>query len=99
MVRSAVAGIVSAAQSLINRRNPGLLVISAGATRASFDEPLVTAIHEALAVEGRRNRGLVGVSALLPRLGLSEKRQLRFGWAFYPIANRHHTANTVVSPG
>ena len=98
-LRGAVAEIVAAAQSLINRRNPGLLVISAGATRGSFDEPLVTAIHEALAVEGRRNRGLVGVSALLPRLGLSDKRELRFGWAFYPIANRHHTANTVVTPG
>ena len=88
-LRSAVTASVTAAQSRINLRHPGLLVLSAGAARSAFDQPLVEAINDAVQSHGSRNRGLAAVCAIMPKLVETEKpNEARFSFAFYPIANR-----------
>jgi len=88
-LRSAVMEAVAASQARINLRRPGLLVLSAGAVRSAFDQPLVEAIHLAVQARGSRNRGLAGVCAIMPKLVETEKpNEARFSFAFYPISNR-----------
>jgi hypothetical protein len=89
-LRAAVLDAMETSQGRINRRHFGLLVLSAGAVRSAFDQPIVDAINDAMQAHGRRNRGLGGVSVIMPKLLATDlPNAARFGFAFYPVGNQH----------
>lgn len=91
--------MLAAAQARINRKHPGMLVVSPGATKSAFDQPLVDAINLALGLLGRRNRGLAAMCVIMPRMLTTERgNEIRFGYSFYPMPNRHYIANQIVMP-
>lgn len=95
-IRGAVIEALEAAQSRINPRHPGILVLSAGSVRYEFDQKLVDAIQLALRTEGRRHRGVAAIAAILPKILPADRPDaVNFAWSFYPIANQRHTAATV----
>jgi hypothetical protein len=86
----AVSQVVAAAQSRINLRNPGLLVLSPGNALPGFDEALIAAVKEAMAGLGRRNRGLMAVAPVVLRLQATpDPAAVRFGYGIFPVPNRH----------
>jgi hypothetical protein len=93
-LRAAVSDSMAASQARINLRRNGLLVLSAGAARSAFDQPMVDAISESVQAHGRKYRGLGGVSVILPKLLATERpNEARFSFAFYPVGNRHFTGS------
>jgi len=99
-LRSAVIEAMASVQGTINRLRPGMLVLSCGASEGTFDQLLVDAIVSAVASHGKRHRGLAAVSAIFPKVSLTGKhREARFGYSFYPIANRNHSIGQSVRIG
>ena len=90
-VRAAVLEAMASVQGSINRLRPGILVLSAGASEGRFDQMLIDTINAAVASHGKRYRGLAAVSAIFPKVAVTgQRREVRFGYSFYPIANRNH---------
>jgi hypothetical protein len=99
-VRAAVLEAMASVQGRINRLRPGILVLSAGASDGPFDQMLIDTINAAVGTHGRRHRGLAAVSAIFPKVGLTgQRREVRFGYSFYPIANRSHSIGRSVRIG
>ncbi len=99
-LRAAVADRIAAAQSRINLRNPGLLVLSPGSALAGFDEALIEAVQHALHAAGRRNRGLMAVAPTVLRLqALPDPHAVRFGYGFFPTPNRHYGGDSLLQAG
>ena len=99
-LRGAVADAIGAAQGHINLRNPGLLLLSPGTAMGGFDEALIEAVTAAVASVGRKNRGLMGVAPIVLRLQpLPDPHAVRFGYGFFPIANRHYRGETPLQIG
>jgi hypothetical protein len=99
-VRAAVIEAMASAQGSINRLRPGMLVLSAGASEGMFDQLLVDSIAAAVASHGKRHRGLAAVSAIFPKVSLTGRhREARFGYSFYPVANRAHSIGRAVRIG
>jgi hypothetical protein len=94
---AAVSESMAAAQSRINLRNPGLLVLSPGIALAGLDERLIEAMTTAMQNNGRRNRGLMAVAIITSRLqALPEPHEVRFVYGFFPIANRHYRGESLL---
>lgn len=90
-LRAAVNDVVSRAQSRINLRNPGALILSPGAAISGFDDALHDAIEEAMPVQGRRNRGLMTVGTVVLRLKtLPAPHTVQFAYGCCPTVNRHY---------
>jgi hypothetical protein len=99
-VRAAVIEAMASVQGTINRLRPGMLVLSAGASEGTFDQLLVDSIAAAVASHGKRHRGLAAVSAIFPKVSLTRwHREARFGYSFYPVANRNHSIGQSVRIG
>lgn len=99
-LRAAVAERIAAAQARINLRRPGLLVLSPGAALAGFDEALIEAVRHALPVQGRKNRGLMAVAPVVLRLqATADPHAVRFGYGFFPAANRHYAGDSLLQMG
>jgi hypothetical protein len=99
-VRAAVIEAISSVQGRINRLRPGILVLSGGASDGAFDQMLINTISAAVASHGKRHRGLAAVAAIFPKVGLTgQHREVRFGYSFYPIANRNHSVGQSVRIG
>jgi hypothetical protein len=89
-LRAAVSEVIGAAQRQINLRGPGVLLLSPGAAPAGYDEALIEAVKDVLHGVGRKNRGLMAVAPIVLRLqALPDPHAVRFGYGFFPIANRH----------
>jgi hypothetical protein len=96
-LNAAVADRIAAAQSRINLRNPGLLLLSPGVTLAGFDEALILAIRRAVEANGRKNRGLMAAAPIVLRtLPSTEPRAIQFGYGFFPVINRHYRGETMI---
>jgi hypothetical protein len=99
-VRAAVIEAMGSVQGSINRLRPGMLVLSPGAVASAFEQLLVDAIVAAVGSHGKRHRGLAAVAAIFPKIALTGKqREARFGYSFYPIANRNHSIGQSVRIG
>jgi hypothetical protein len=100
MVRAAVIDAMASVQGSINRLRPGMLVLSAGASQRGLDQLLIDAITSAIGSYGRRHPGIAAAAAIFPKVGLTGRhREVRFGYAFYPVANRNHSAGESVRIG
>ncbi len=98
-IRSAVQAAVSASQSRLNLRRPGMLVLSPGAVSAVFDQPFGDALQATIQTLGRRHRGLAAVCGVLPKLlGTDRPDEVRFAYAFYPFQNSHFIGQVVTQP-
>jgi hypothetical protein len=99
-LRAAVSDLLEAAQGRINLRHPGVLVLSPGSALAGFDEALIEAIKASVQRAGRKNRGLIAVASVVLRLQtLADPHSVRFGYGFFPIANRHYRGDSLVQVG
>jgi hypothetical protein len=99
-LQAAVSEVLGAAQGRINLRHPGVLVLSPGTALAGFDEALIEAVKASVQGLGRRNRGLMAVAPVVLRLQpLADAHSVRFGYGFFPIANRHYRGDGVVQMG
>jgi len=99
-LRAAVTDAMAASQGSINRRHPGMLILSGGASEGMFDQLLIDAIGAALDSHGKRHRGLAAVAAIFPKVGITGKqREARFGYVFYPVPNRHNAMGTTIRIG
>jgi hypothetical protein len=99
-LRAGVADVVAAAHARINPRHPGVLVLSPGAALAGFDEALIEAIKASVQAVGRKNRGLMAVAPVVLRLqALPDPHAVRFGYGFFPVANRHYRGENLVRIG
>jgi hypothetical protein len=99
-VRAAVIEAMASVQGNINRLRPGMLVLSAGAVEGTLEQLFVDSIVGAVVSHGKRHRGLAAVSVIFPKVGLTGKhREVRFGYSFYPVANRHHSIGQSVRIG
>ena len=99
-LRAAVADRVGAAQGRINLRNPGLLLLSPGIAMPGYDEALIHAVQAAMPAIGRKNRGLMAVAPIVLRLlPTAAADTVRFGYGFFPVANRHYRGETLLEPG
>lgn len=86
-------------QSRINPRTPGVLVLSVGPVRRQVDPVLIQGLSMALDGRWRRQRGLVGVALVLPKVYATTRSDLvTFGWTFLPAANPLHP-HAVMRPG
>jgi len=95
-VRAAVIEAMTSVKGSINRLRPGMLVLSAGALEQLFVESIVGAVGS----HGKRHRGLAAVSVIFPKISMTGKhREVRFGYSFYPVANRNHTVGQSVRIG
>jgi hypothetical protein len=93
-LRAAAAGAIEAAQSRINLRNPGSLILSPGTALDRFDWALIQAIKELIPTLGRKNRGLMAVAPVVLRLqAVQDPRAIRFGYGCFPVVNKHYAAN------
>jgi hypothetical protein len=100
LLRAAVLEAMASVQGSINRLRPGMLVLSAGASEGAFDQLLIDTVNAAVGSHGKRYRGLAAVSAIFPKVALSgQHREVRFGYSFYPIANRSHSVGQSVRIG
>ena len=91
---------MASVQGRINRLRPGMLVLSAGASEPTFDNLLIETMVAAMASHGKRHRGLAAVAAIFPKLFLTGKpREVRFGYTFFPVANRDHSVGQAVRIG
>jgi hypothetical protein len=93
-LRTAVTDLMEAMQGQINLRHPGVLVISPGAALPGFDEALIEAVKASMQALGRKNRGMMAVAPIVLRLQAlpEDPHAIRFGYGFFPIANRHFQA-------
>lgn len=99
-VRAAVLEAMASVQGSINRLHPGMLVLSGGASEAPFDQLLIDSMAAALRSHGKRHRGLAALCAIFPKVGLTgRRREIRFGYNFYPLANRNHSIGQSVKIG
>jgi hypothetical protein len=99
-VRAAVIEAMASVQGSINRLRPGMLVLSGGASQAGLDQLLLDGITAAVGSHGKRHRGLAAVAAIFPKVALTGKpREVRFGYAFYPVPNRNHSIGQSVRIG
>jgi hypothetical protein len=99
-VRAEVLETMASVRGGINRLRPGMLVLSAGASEGAFDQMLINSIQAAVGSHGRRYRGLAAVSAIFPKVKMTgQHREVRFGYSFYPIANRSHPIGQAVRIG
>jgi hypothetical protein len=99
-LRAAVSDVLAAAQGRINLRNPGVLALSPGTALAGFDEALIEAIKSSVQELGRKNRGLMAVAPIVLRLqALADTHSIRFGYGFFPIANRHYRGDVLPQMG
>ena len=99
-LRSAVADRIGAMQGRINLRHPGVLVLSPGTALAGFDEALIEAVKASVQALGRKNRGLMAVAPIVLRLqALPDRHAIRFGYGFFPIANRHYRGDNPPATG
>jgi hypothetical protein len=99
-VRAAVIEAMGSVQGSINRLRPGMLVLSPGAVAGTLEQLFVDAIVAAVGSHGKRHRGLAAVSAIFPKIALTgTQREARFGYSFYPIANRNHSIGQSVRIG
>ncbi len=99
-VRGAVIEAMTSVQGRINRLRPGMLVLSAGASEGAFDNLLIENIGAAVGSHGKRHRGLAAVAAIFPKvLPTGKPREVRFGYTFYPVANRAHSIGRSVRIG
>jgi hypothetical protein len=95
-LRAAVSEMLAAAQGRINLRNPGLLVLSPGTALAGYDEALIEAMKAAVQSQGRKNRGLLAVAAMILRLQLlADPHSVRFCYGFFPVGNRHYSGTAI----
>lgn len=99
-LRAAATEVISAAQSRINLRRPGALILSSGTALNGFDDALNDAIKNAMLVLGRRNRGLMTVAPVVLRLqALQDPHTIRFGYGCFPTVNRHFRVDTSMRTG
>lgn len=99
-LRAAVTEVMSAAQSRINLRNPGALILSPGTALNGFDDALTDAIKAAMPVEGRRNRGLMTVAPVVLRLQpLQDPHAIRFGYGCFPTVNKYYRLDPATRTG
>jgi hypothetical protein len=94
-LRAAVSDVVAGAQSRINLRNPGLLLLSPGSALPGFDEALIEAVKAAVQSLGRKNRGLMAVAPIVLRLqAMPDPHTVRFGYGLFPVSNRHYSGDS-----
>jgi len=99
-VRAAVIEAMASVQGRINRLRPGILVLSPGASEGTFDQLLIDTITAAVGSHGKRHRGLAAVAAIFPKVVMTGKpREVRFGYTFFPVANRNHMIGDQVRVG
>ena len=90
-LRAVATEAISGAQGQINLRHPGILVLSPGTALAGFDEGLIEAVQASVQLHGRKNRGLMAVAPVVLRLqALADPLSVRFGYGWFPVANRHY---------
>ena len=88
-----------ASQGRINLRRPGVLVLSVGPVHRQVDPMIIQGLAEAVDGRWRRQRGLVGVALVLPKIYATTRSDLvTFGWIFLPTANPSHP-NAVMRAG
>lgn len=99
-VRSAIIDAMGSIQGSINRLRPGMLILSPGAVEGRLESVFVDGITEAVASHGKRHRGLAAVGAIFPKVAPTGRpREVRFGYSFYPVANRNHSIGRSVRIG
>jgi hypothetical protein len=99
-VRSAVIEAMASVQGSINRLRPGMLVLSPGAVEGTLEQLFVDSVISALGSHGKRHRGLAAVSVIFPKIQMTGRhREVRFGYSFYPVANRNHSTGQSVRIG
>jgi hypothetical protein len=99
-VRSSVIEAMASIQGRINRLRPGILVLSIGIVRPTFDQVLIESLNETMVSHGKRHRGLAAVAGILPKVAPTGKpREVRFGYSFYPVPNRNHSVGDPVIIG
>jgi hypothetical protein len=92
-LRAAVQERLAASKGRINQKNPGMVVLSPGATWEEMEQPLVDAIIATFQSHGRRYRYVSAMSVILAKIKPTTDREVvRFGYSFYPMANPRHTA-------
>jgi hypothetical protein len=100
VIRSAVVDALVSAQSRVNSRNPGVVVLSVSILLPDFDQALVDGIHAAFRTVGRKHRGVAAVSAIMPKvLPAGQPDRVGFGYAFYPIRNPHFAGENPIRLG
>lgn len=93
----AVTQAMGAAQARINLRNPGVLILSPGNALPGQDDALIEAIKAGMQSLGRKNRGLMAVAMVAPRLQeMPDPHSVRFGYLFFPVGNRHYRGDNPV---
>jgi hypothetical protein len=99
-VRTAVIDAMASVQGSINRLRPGMLVLSAGAVEGTLEQLFVDSIAAAIGTHGKRNRGLAAVAVIFPKIVMTgRRREVRFGYSFYPVTNRNHLMGRSVRIG
>jgi hypothetical protein len=99
-IRAAVVEAMASVQGSINRLRPGMLVLSAGAVEGTLEQMFIDSIVSAIGSHGKRYRGLAAVSVIFPKIVITGKpREARFGYSFYPVANRNHSVGQSVRIG
>jgi hypothetical protein len=99
-VRACMTEAMASVQGSINRLRPGILVLSPGAVEGTLEQLFVDCIVAALGSHGKRHRGLAAVSVIFPKIRMTNKRrEVRFGYSFYPVANRNHSLGQSVRIG
>ncbi len=99
-LRAEVNEVISGAQSRINLRNPGALILSPGTALNGFDDALLDAIKEALPAQGRRNRGLMTVAPVVLRLNpLQDPHAVQFGYGCFPTVNKYYRLDPATRTG
>jgi hypothetical protein len=99
-IRSAVTDAMASVQGSINRLHPGMLVLSPGAVEGLADQLFIDNIFAAIGSHGKRYRGLAAVAVIAPKLlPTGRHREVRFGYSFYPIPNRHNSFGRSVHVG
>ena len=91
---------LEASRGQINRLHPGILVLSSGASDATFDRYLTESAIAAVAQQGKRYRGLAALAFIMPKISLTgNPREAKFGYTFYPVPNRADAAGNPVRVG
>lgn len=99
-IRAAATEAMASVQGSINRLHPGMLVLSPGAVEGKADQLFIDNIFAAIGSHGKRYRGLAAVAVIAPKiLPTGRHREVRFGYSFYPIPNRHNTFGRSVHIG
>ena len=99
-VRAAVVEAMASVQGSINRLRPGMLVLSPGAVEGTLEQLFVESVAGAMGSHGKRHRGLAAVSVIFPKIVMTgRRREVRFGYSFYPVTNRNHSLGQSVRIG